>query len=61
MAVIPSKSEERAIERELAQLRGMSNVTFLEDIPTVTRQTMGKIHRYVEPSDESWPPKKGRK
>ena len=50
MAIIPSKSEERAIERELAQLRGMSNVTFLEDISTVHRQTMGKnlpLHRTV--------------
>ena len=56
MAIIPSRSEERAIERELAQLRGMSNVTFLEDIPTVQRQTMGKIFRFVEP----WPPR-GRK
>ena len=53
MAIIPSRSEERAIERELAQLRGMSNVTFLEDIPTVQWQTMGKIFRFVEP----WPPR----
>ena len=57
MAIIPSRSEERAIERELAQLRGMSNVTFLEDIPTVQWQTMGKIFRFIEPSDEAWPPR----
>ena len=60
MAIIPSRSEERAIERELSELRKTPGMTLRDDVPLTDRHAWDnalKIHRYAPlPEFFRWPP-----